>query len=216
MSPQGWPAPARSPGLGSGSRAARALQRAAPASAAGCKPRWQPGETTAPPPAPSILPRPFPAAPAGVRGAPPWPDLWLQHGQSSTQLNPNFSGRCRHRAPWQRWLGLPNCSFQFPAAPAFPLFRTESLRSFLLPFAFILSMGSKWMFLILPSRPTGRTFPFFFFFVPALNSFIQINLWAEAKPWEISSKRMKFSEPNGSNYREFESKLFGNFNKSRL
>lgn len=55
-----------------------------------------------------------------------------------------------------------------------------------------------------------------FFSFPSFQPFIQINLWAEAKPGEISCKMMKFSEPNGGNYRGLESKLFCNFNKSRL
>lgn len=58
-----------------------------------------------------------------------------------------------------------------------------------------------------------RTFSFLFH---CSKPFVQINLWAEAKPAKISCETMKFSEPNRSNYRGLGSKLFCNFNKSRL
>jgi len=56
----------------------------------------------------------------------------------------------------------------------------------------------------------------FYFIFNCSKPFVQINLWAEAKPAKIPCETMKFSEPNRSNYRGLGSKLFCNFNKSRL
>jgi len=66
-----------------------------------------------------------------------------------------------------------------------------------------------------PFPPNGENL-FFFLFSPSLKPFIRVNLWVEAKPGEISCEKMDFSEPNGSNYRGLESKLFRSLNKSRL
>lgn len=159
---------------------------------------------------------PAPVLPRGAgpgTGSSPSPEPRLPHGRhstNSTQISPGGAG-----------IGLPGKGgfhSQIAVFSSQPLWLSRrSEKSHYAPFFFLSLLFCRWgengYFLF--SLPTERGEPFLFFF-PSLKPFMQINLWAEAKPGEISSKTMKFSEPNGSNYRGLESKLFRNFNKSRL